>query len=351
MGDLAVIYRRGALPSRRREAMAGVIAERAARLAAERAAVHPVGGWFRAPRRWSVAAALPLLLVAAVAAGTVLSPVVEEALRDGDTTERIVADDLGVSLGVAQTVDGVTVTVERVYADPFQIVIGYRVGGPDGPAREALQTVDTRLTDTSGTVFPHESFQFSTGDTHDETGGNAIFGGGEVRGTPSEIVVRFEVAPFGALNPVYTGRMSGEEPVRVTPATGPRFAFDLAVPFEAGRGAEPGQAVTAAGVTATLERVVTTPLGTRVWIRGAGPNAAVTLTVDGKAYALRAVGYPCPWTVDQTFHYDMTASLLEVSGTWTLDVAASEVPTTGPTAACPQAAGGPWRFAVEVPDS
>ncbi|MFN8536236.1 MAG: DUF4179 domain-containing protein [Thermomicrobiales bacterium] len=45
-------------------------------------------------------------------------------------TNRIVTQHLGKELGVSQTVNGFTVTIERVYADANQIVIGYSVSGP-----------------------------------------------------------------------------------------------------------------------------------------------------------------------------------------------------------------------------
>jgi hypothetical protein len=112
----------------------------------------------------------------------------------------------------------------------------------------------------------------------------------------------------------------GGESIRCVIVDGP-FSFSFTVPVEPGRVAELGQTVEASGVEVTLERVVVTPTGARVLLRGAGPSASVTLSVDGESYELYQSGaVPLNWEADSSWDYITEAQLLDERGEWTLTV-------------------------------
>ena len=358
VADLVTLYASPPPPAAVRGALAQLLQDRA-RQSNRRAAPHRPFSLARPSRRLGVAAALlPVVFVLAAAAAGRLPPILERAFRFDPSTERIVSADLGTDVRLAQTIDGVTVTVERVYADPIQIVVGYTVGGTRNSLFDALlRAADTRLTDARGTPFRHASLSWGTGVEDGPAGALAIFDGRSVTGTPKDVALRFEIAPLRPHRDQPPGDRSSltsalTSPLQASPSPADqRFTFGFTVPFESGRSVEPNQSVSAGGTTATLVRAVTTPNGTRVYLKGVGPNAKVTLAVDGASYDLAPPwgGWACPWTPNDTFAYDASASLMDESGSWRLVVQAAEPPRDTEGAACPFVTGGPWTFDVLVP--
>ena len=201
---------------------------------------------------------------------------------------------LGQEVHLSQTLNGFTVTLERVYADANQIVVGFIVSGPpdqkvhltritlsDDRGTEFRGMVGAG-TDASGTLGVSVSLPPGTG------GEVFVFDASPVQGRPSELELYLEVELW-ATELHSTPTAKGETPaqpvqeesgaqmaedrraiVMATPAqtmrdvriVGP-FTFDFSVPFIPGRTIKVHQTVEAAGVAARLEQVVVTPSETR----------------------------------------------------------------------------------------
>ena len=323
----------------------------------------------RRPRRRSLGLSLPGLpagrlgtALAGLLAVLLLSGVGYAAITGLDAlygehtgTQPIVTERLGREVSISRRAHGFTVTVRRIYADPNRIVIGYTIAGPPGrafnniigwgdfddtPGREVARS--PILTDRNGR-------EFAGGIGGDQGGGGtgsnpflATYDSAGIGPDASEIGVRLRIGELTAYERI------GEGEFRDVSVDGP-FVFDLTIPVERGRVAEPGRSVESGGKRVTLHRVVTARTGTRVSLSGAGPHADVRLHVGGTTYRLRPPDelVPSPeWSADQRFEYVIGESLLGARGEWTLTV------RPGPTPADPSATrleGGPWVFRFAMP--
>lgn len=355
--DLATLHVPGSPPACLRASVARSIE---VRISAGRA--RPLASGWRSGRslpRWTAAVAASLL-AALILTGVALAlaPIVERALNQDPGTRRIAALDLGRELHLAQTVDGFTMTIERVYADPIQVVVSYRISGPPDrtfanfhPFDLGGSTVPT-LTDGLGNQLQPAPLSWGAG-VEDGTGQYVeIFDGSGIQGTPKEMTFRLDVPAITAIEqmsdvtpPPYPDEYMCQSGVCLFTVRGP-FTFDFAVPFEPGRTTIRPQAVSAGGALAVLERAVTTPTGTRVDLRGVGPTAQVLLSVDGTTYVLRHAGpSPSQWTEDTVWTFTSPESLFERQGAWTLAVTPGPPPAPG----APVVSGGPWIFRVILP--
>lgn len=284
-------------------------------------------------RRLSVLfGSLLVALILAAAAPTMLS-IVEQALDQDPGTQRIVRLELGKDVDLSHTVNGFTVVIKRVYADPNQIVIGYTISGPSGrefvnfhPFDLADSTAPT-LTDEQGNEFPNAPASWGAGIEDDVGGYVEVFDATSIMSFPNELLLRLDIPAITAIERVEDGvsqqypAASSREPglCRFT-VPGP-FAFDLTVPFEPGRATDVRQVSEANGKTVTLERVATTQTGTRVDLRGAGPNAGVELLVDGESYQLQVPGaIPSAASASSVWSYTTSESLLDQQGEWIVEV-------------------------------
>lgn len=318
------------------------------------------------PRLAILAAVVVVLLV--FAGGTVATvPLVTRSLNQSSKTQRIVADGLGKEVNLASTVDGFTVTLERVYADPGMIAIGFTISSPPGHDFKSFnvygnvfgQGSDPTLTDGRGHTYslgPH-GFQFNlgTGVEGGTTGNVLIYDAAGLPGGSGEISLHLSIAALSVYEQVapdhrpagtsYCGEQTS--PIRCFNVAGP-FTFDFIVPVAPGRVIAPRQAVTADGRTVTLERVILTRTVTRVDLRGVGPDADVRLIVDGVEHQLPApsVRYypPLGWPADGVFSYISAEPSLDQHGAATLVVKPGQHPQSPPTVT-----GGPWVFHVTLP--
>lgn len=311
-------------------------------------------------RRLSVIfGSLLVVLILAAAAPKVLS-IVEQALDQDPGTQRILVLGLGKEVDLSHTVSGFTVAIKRVYADPNQIVIGYTISGPPGrefvnfhPFDLADSTAPT-LTNEQGHQFGHAPLNWGAG-IEDEVGGYVeVFDATSIMNFPQELSLRLDIPAITAIERV-EDRVSQQYPAASScepgfcrfSVPGP-FVFDLMVPFEPGRAAELHQVSVVDGKTVTLERVATTPTGTRVDLNGVGPNAEVELLVDGESYALQPPGAISTQATDDPVHaFTSPSSLLDEHGEWTL-----VVKTEQPAYAPPEKAGSKplvFHFSFQLP--
>jgi len=321
-------------------------------------------------------ALLALVLFLALGAVThAVAPVVVRLFQQEAGLRHVEQTNLVQELNLSQTVDGVTVTLERAYADANRIVVGFTIKGPNG---QRYDTHRLTLTDAAGTVFSATIGFGVTGQSDilqvslpPGEGAEVIcFDAAPVEGTPTELDLRLVmeleefVLPPAALEPPLTPDSPPAEPPMVvvleplpTPEeeaiVGP-FTFDFSVPFIPGRVAEVNQTVEAAGVAVRLKRVVVTPSETRAYLRFDSPSGEAEWWMpiamlqapgeEDQSYA----GYMGSYG-PASYQYGFLAPLYNRRGEWTLTV--TELVGTDLTQQPSEdiRLAGPWVFRFRVP--
>jgi hypothetical protein len=218
-----------------------------------------------------------LILTLVLAFGAVayaVSPAVGRLFQQESGLRYVEQANLVQELDLSQTVDGVTVNLERAYADANRIVIGFTIKDPDGQRRYEARHLT--LTDAAGTVFPGIFYYGVTGRSDilkvslppGEGTYVLSFDAAAVTGVSKELDLRLVMEMEELVLPSNASAeppASTEEELLPMPEgaiVGP-FIFDFSVPFVPGRVIEVQQAVEAAGVAVTLQRVVVTPSETQ----------------------------------------------------------------------------------------
>jgi len=213
--------------------------------------------WFGfTPRKRLAWVFLPLLVLLLIG-GTVYaaSPVMRELFQK--FAGHIENKGLVQELNISQTIDGVTVSIERAYADSNVILLGYMVSGPAknyGMSIGELSTVD-------GYVFPGmvgfstapgaESFTGEWGD-NERRAYIIEYDASKFAGTPAELNLKYEI------NISERTALGGEGKT-----VGP-FILEFTLPLNSGKTIEVNQTVEANGIPITLEKVEISPWVTRV---------------------------------------------------------------------------------------
>lgn len=223
-------------------------------------------GWVR-PRAALIVGALVL-----TAFGATIAPYLTDAWGRDPGLRHVLQDGLVSEVQLSQTVNGITVTVERAYADSNRIAIGYTVrapatmGGQIGAGGRGVE-----LRDAAGRTYA-SSFGFG------ETGPSSPFG--------AEVVV-FENASPAATEPLRLYLTIREARGLTGTVAGP-WEFTLLVPVVPARAASV-TLVEQAGITA-VARLTSTPSESRIEISVDDPSGAVwtsgqpRLEVDGRSY-------------------------------------------------------------------
>ncbi|MFN8516170.1 MAG: DUF4179 domain-containing protein [Chloroflexia bacterium] len=277
-------------PAQLRAAIAQSIAQRAATMPRR----SPVARrWNRlfppTPRLAAVLVALLAFTMLAAAAAPLVTSIVDQAFGMAAGTNRIVTQHLGKELGVSQTVNGFTVTIERVYADANQIVIGYSVSGPPDRtfnnflAFGAQRGQTPMLVDDTGREFQHSPIGWGAGVEAGKGGYLLLYDAAPLGGNPAELNVHLTIGSLDVIERVNGGtqtvagaaaRPTAQKGGDAGPYCGPEvciysvagpFTFDFTVPFAASRVAEPHQTIKVGGLPVTLDRFSATPTGT--WSR------------------------------------------------------------------------------------
>lgn len=260
--DLAKIYGAGSAPVAVRKSLdSSLIAAVSVRgrLSSERA-VRPR---FHFKSAALIAAAAAVVIVAVV--GYAVAPLVDQLLAN----ERGAATLPMQNIGQAQTTNGVTVKLERAYADVNRILVAYTIQVPAGFA-ESSSGLDRKisLTDAQGLTFPVIDAQ--------GLDGNSV--GGAVPNLTEQSHLIADLVTFDAesLAPGTTDltlrltlpdvRAKAENPSASELKAG-SFGFTFNLPVAPGRVVTVNQTLVASGVPVTLERVVITPSETRAYLR------------------------------------------------------------------------------------
>ena len=292
---------------------------------------------------WAFMALVLCLAFGAVAYAVV--PVVSRLFQQEAGLRHVEQANLVQELNLSQTMDGVTVTLERAYADANRIVVGFTIKDPNGQRYDARHLT---LTDAAGAVFSGMHGYGVTGQSDilkvslppGEGAYVLAFDAAPVEGAPAELdlqlvmEVRGFVLPLNAPEPPPTPiSPPGEPPASMAVEAQPVpegaivgiFTFDFSVPFIPGRVAEVNQTVEDAGVAMCLERVVVTPSETRAYLRFDSPGGAEMHWIpiamlqapgeEGESYT----GYVGSYG-PASYQYGFLAPLYERRGEWTLTV-------------------------------
>jgi hypothetical protein len=292
------------------------------------------------------------LFLAFGAVAYALAPIVMSRLFQQEAGLRHVEQTgLVQELNLSQTVDGITVTLERAYADANRIVVGSSIKGPNGQRYDAHHLT---LTDAAGTVFSGTLGYGVTGQSDilkvslppGEGAYVLAFDAAPVEGVPTELDLRLEMEVEELVLPPSAPELSpipdsppAEPPdsmvvvLEPLPAPAPEaivgpFTFDFSVPFIPGQTVEVQQTVEAAGVAVRLERVVVTPSETRVILCFEPPDGdskdwvPITTLDTGNGQELSGgVSSQLSGTSEEICYRDIYLDALTGrSGTWTLTV-------------------------------
>lgn len=309
------------------------------------------------PARWlpatrlGWAAALLVAFLALSAATYAMLPVLQRAFQIAGV-DHIDGANLGQQVDYRQTINGYTVAVKRVYADPNRIIIGYVVEQPAAPqpgddskpggasnTRSDAHPASEKLTTGEGVAL-----QPMVGAGSGVQGGEAGYvltydalALGDPAAMPREVDLRFTLdlvtLRVEGAQPAPTTRQTGPDswaveaqPVRQDKVAGP-FVFDLSIPMPQARIAEVGQTVESAGVSVTLERVVVTPAEARFYLRYAPPNGRTdlewvpvhSLRVNGLERGSGAITGGNKLSSDR-WYSSVLAPLYDEQGEWTFTI-------------------------------
>jgi len=213
---------------------------------------------------------LPLIIL--LIGGTVYgaSTIIREIFQN--FAPQIETAGLAEDLNLSQTIDGVTVSLERAYSDSNIILLGFIVSGPEN----TYYTSSSHLTTAEGITLPG---MLGMGFV---PGSDAILGNWQLSERQA-LIMAFDASSINgahsSINLILETNVSGS-PATEEAVTGP-FKFEFAVPFNIGKTINIGQTVEAADIQVTLKSVVTTYWGTRAVLQlpSGGQYMAITSLV------------------------------------------------------------------------
>jgi hypothetical protein len=325
---------------------------------------------------WAGLALAAVLVVSTVAYA--VGPIISSVFQMIPGWQYVEEKHLTQDIHLSQTVDGVTVTLAKVYADASQILVGY---GVSGLANQDVH-IEVALTDEKGTVFRELQGAGVTGASEllgvtvpEGDGGYLVaFDGATVEGAPAALQLRLVmelsrwVPVTSEPGPVTIDGQLVEPPATVqasAPVTyekrstvGP-FTFDFRVPFLPARVADVQQTAHASGMAVRLERVIVAPSETRFvtcfqspggeemeWVAATGtlhtgPGRNYELGYELRDRLVQADGQVC-------YVYGLVAPLADQHGKWTLKM--SELVGFEMKEPYGQSRiAGPWVFRFRVP--
>jgi hypothetical protein len=272
-----------------------------------------------------------------------VSPIVDRLFRVDPGLNHIGQAGLGQDLALSQTVDGVTVTLERAHADANRIAIGLTVHGSYILGYDLANIV---LRDVHDRTFPLNTGMGVKGQSDVlelelPTGAGAhvlSFDASALQGAPSTLDLHLVVEVARSPMPLSQH------------VIGP-FFFDFTLPFNPGQVVNVQQRVTTASVDVELRQVVVAPSETRVLLclgapgeMGTSWGAVPTLrnkTGQADGVWVRSAEEGCAL-------HGFLPPLYDQSGEWTLTVTELVVHDRTQLGE-PMRIAGPWVFHFQVP--
>jgi len=265
------------------------------------------------PRIGVILAAL-LSATGVIAMGTVHpvtpSPAPIDQIMTASPYVTLVRQHIMHDVNVSRRACGFTLTIQRIYADGNKIVVGYIITDPadhiffDGAASDPTKATFPVASDASGTKLWYLGGGVSSDRRSHVTGAVAVFDAGLVAGPPKILALHLVFPVINTVEQLNNSHwqlpqcatMSPFEPqaaprgvdytrLRRLTIHGP-FTFDIMVPVAPGYRFNLHQTSLAKGLALTLERVVLSPLETRIYIHGMPlgmeERSSATLFIDGK---------------------------------------------------------------------
>ena len=297
--------------------------------------------------------------------------------RNGFGTERIADENLGTDLNLTQMVDGFTVTIGRVYADPYSIAMAVRITPPDGLPAGNVDLRQATLSDEAGQFLGGPGAQGGDeGDTRIWTFyNNALHPGSTSVRYRYEITdLRYSVGPRiedGEAVPIHEVvpgvPCQREPPYRGQPADQPTdetrcyliasaaLVFDFEIPMGPGVSVVPGPQTASNGTVANITQVSAGRIGASVDIEGVGPFASVSIETGGQTLPLGTHGYACPYDATTRFNYTTDQQIPLDVGPWTIRISAGAGQIPANAGDYPPGGGpcnlftleGQWAFTVD----
>jgi Domain of unknown function (DUF4179) len=354
--DLATIYRCSDAPTSLRKSIDSAVLEAARR---KTSTAPPSAGGARRFRLGAGALAAAALVLVVGVVGYAVAPLIDRLLA----TERGVSALPMHDIAQAQTSSGVTVKVDRAYADANRVIVAYSIQVPQG-FTNSTSGIDgkTSLTDASGLRLPLIDAQGLAGSSPQVSSGLLTF---DAESLPAGIATdTFQLA----FPDVHTKPAVGGAELA---AGAYSFMFDL--PVAPGREVTVAKTVTADRIPVTLKRVVITPSETRLYLAfpaGGGIKPAdwnANAHVSGPGWDSRQIELPIDRTVLMTTGaYFINSHGEHVTtfsgdfrghhGEWTVTVDSlsgvdSSAVSMGTQASEPKQAreAGPWTFKFLMP--
>lgn len=334
------------------------------------------------PRRmasWLTAVAAALTVIVVLATVATATGLVEwgRYFQFGFGTGRLADEDLGTDLNLVQEVDGFTVTIGRVYADPYGVAMTVRLTPPAGLPPGHVDMRASAIYDESGRslggpgaqdgdsdvlvreFYNHQLLPGSTSVRYRFEITDLRYAIPPVVGDDGRVVSRLEVAPGVPCQrePPSPGQPAGEavdQGFCYLIASQP-LVFEFEVPLGPGVSVAPGEQVASDGSVANVTRVSAGRLGASVDIEGVGPVASVSIETGGQTFPLATYGYACPYDATSRFNYITDQEIPLDTGPWTVRISAS--PEQIPANAGDYAPGagqcnqftpeGEWEFTVD----
>ena len=292
-------------------------------------------------------------------------------------TERITEEDLGTDLNLTQQVDGFTVTIGQVYADPYSVAMTVRVTPPDGLPAGNTQIHQWNLYDESGAFLRTPGAQLGAAD------GTQILTFYNNQLPPGETVARYRyeitdlryMAPPTVVNgeeipiqeiapgvpcqrePAHRGQPSGQavDETRCYLIASQPLDFEFEVPIGPGVSVTPGEQIATNGSVANVTQVTGGRIGASVDVEGIGPFASVSVETNGQTFPLATYGYACPYDASTRFNYITDQPIPFDTGPWTIRISADPAQVPANAGDYPPGGGpcgqiepqGEWSFAID----
>lgn len=351
--DLGDLYRGSSAPAGLRHSLDAALAE------SRHSPVHLVSAHARRSRFGIRASALMVAAAAALVigvAGYAVAPAIQQLLA----TERGVTTLPMQDIAQSQTSNGVTVKLDRAYADVNRIIVAYTIQVPVG-FDNSTSGIDGKITlnDAQGSTFPVIEGQGVNGDTPRTIAGLVSFDAESLAPETSRLDLRlkFPDVRAKALQQGASGLTAGA------------FAFNFTLPVGPGRTVTVNKSAIANGVSVTLYRMVVTQSETRMYMTfpaSAGIGASdwhADVHVSGAGWDSRHLpaGFSGEMTLGSMFTNSSGEHITTFSGDyrsrhgeWTITVdALSAVDTKAPSNGSGQPkqarVAGPWTFTVSLP--
>lgn len=297
--------------------------------------------------RQRIPIAVAVVVAVALASGTAYAAItlMQSVIQTDPGAAAVYRQNLGEALHLLQVRGGVTLTLDRIYADVNRVMITYQVqpaGSTSTFAGFATSAGAPLVTDSRGDSLPEYDASFQTDSHTNETVGILVY-------DAESVAANAKTLSLAVTTPGVRMQTRGGS----TAVVGP-FAFTVSVPVTAGLDVTLDKTVTVAGVGVTLDRVVASPSETRVYLRASvalePTEPYLTAHITGNGYDSRTLVITSPAELigtGSTFRaadgeeaVTFNNSLFGRRGSFTLTIE-----SIGAEARI----AGPWTFAFVVP--